>query len=63
MWPGGGDLGAYNHDLAAFTDAFRASGVEVSLSPGIFVNTQNATWVAETQAAVQVCAGGVGASQ
>jgi len=53
MWPGRGDLGAFNHDLVAFTDAFRAVGIEVSLSPGSLVSTANASFVSRTRAAVQ----------
>jgi hypothetical protein len=54
MWPGGGDLGSFDHDLEAFTLAFGAAGIEVSLSPGIFVSQLNATWISQHRAAVQV---------
>jgi hypothetical protein len=51
MW-GGPTPGAYDADVAAFTEAFRGSGIDVSMSPGGGVSAQNVTFLAENRLAV-----------
>jgi len=52
MWPGDpSENGYFDHDLVAFTTAFQEVGIEVSLSPGLFVSTQNGTFVNDNKLA------------
>ena len=51
MW-GGPFQGSYDADVVAFTEAFRGSGIEISMSPGGGVSAQNLTFLAKNRLAV-----------
>ena len=51
MW-GGPAPGAYDADVIAFTEAFRGSGIDVSMSPGGGVSAQNVTFLADNRLAI-----------
>jgi len=51
MW--GGAPGQYDADVVAFTEAFRGTGIDVSMSPGGGVSAANVTFLAANQLAVQ----------
>ena len=50
---GGQFQGQYDADVIAFTEAFRARGIQISLSPGGHVSPQNLTFLTENKLAVQ----------
>jgi len=51
MW-GGPAPGAYDADVVAFTEAFRGTGIDISMSPGGGVSAQNVSFLADNRLAV-----------